>query len=70
MDCLEDSMPNYTARMRYLNAIYDRYHKASKEDKSDILDEFSKVCAYNRNYTIQLLSGPKPSLGFIDCLGR
>ncbi len=54
-------MPNYTARMQYLNAVYDRYQKASKEDKSRILDEFSKVCSYNRNYAIQLLAGPKPT---------
>src|SRR5689334_5852689 len=54
-------MANYTARMQYLNAIYERYQKASKEDKSRILDEFAKVCRYNRNYAIQLLAGPKPT---------
>lgn len=53
-------MPNFTARMQYLNAIYDRYHKASKKEKSRILDEFCKVCGFNRNYAIQRLQGPKP----------
>ncbi len=36
--------------MRYLEAIYERYHKASKGSKGRILDEFCKVCGYNRKY--------------------
>ena len=53
-------MANYTARMQYLNAIHKRYHKASKEQKSRILDEFCQVCDYNRDYAIRLLQGPPP----------
>jgi hypothetical protein len=53
-------MPNYTARMEYLRAIYDRYTGAPKSQKSQILDEFCKVCDYNRKYALRLLNGPAP----------
>lgn len=53
-------MPNFTARMQYLNAIYNRYRKASKEDKGRILDEFCRVCAYHRKHALRLLRGPDP----------
>jgi hypothetical protein len=54
-------MPNYTARMEYLKAVHPRYHKVSKKDKGRILDEFCKVCHYNRKYALRLLNGPLPS---------
>ena len=41
--------------MEYLKAIYWRYHKATKEVRGRILDEFCKVCGYNRKYAIRLL---------------
>jgi len=53
-------MPKFTARMEYLKAIYGRYHKASKTDKSRILDEFCKVCHYHRKHALRLLSRPIP----------
>lgn len=51
-------------RMDYLKAICSRYRKASKALKSAILDEFCKVCGYNRKYAIRKLAlppEPKPS---------
>ncbi|NIO22295.1 MAG: hypothetical protein GTN76_16600 [Candidatus Aenigmarchaeota archaeon] len=42
--------------MRYLEAIYERYHKASKGSKGRILDEFCKVCGYNHKYAIWKLN--------------
>jgi len=39
-------------RMRYLERIYKRYRKASKESKGKILDELCQVCGYNRKYAI------------------
>src|SRR5262245_27838062 len=57
----EDSMPTFTARMKYLQAIYDRYHQAPKDQKSRILDEFCKVCRYHRKHALRLLQRPKPS---------
>lgn len=53
-------MISFGARMEYLKAIYARYHKASKKARGAILDEFCKVCEYNRKYAIRLLSGPEP----------
>jgi hypothetical protein len=54
-------MPNFTARMQYLNAIYNRYHRASKEAKSRILDEFCRVCHYHRKHALRLLNRPAPT---------
>ncbi len=39
-------------RMSYLKAIYQRYRKASKAVKTQILDEFCRVCGYHRKYAI------------------
>jgi hypothetical protein len=39
-------------RMRYLERVYHRYRKASKESKGRILDELCHVCGYNRKYAI------------------
>jgi len=38
--------------MKYLETIYQRHRKASKESKGKILDELCKVCKYNRKYAI------------------
>jgi len=53
-------MPNYTGRMQYLQSIYGRYHKASKEGKGRILDEFCKVCQYPPKASLRLLHRPVP----------
>ncbi len=39
----------------YLERIYARYRKASKEQKQKILDEFCEVCGYHRKHAIRLL---------------
>jgi len=50
-------------RMIYLETIYQRYRKASKESKGKILDELCNVCMYNQKYAIwkigQLRNKPK-----------
>ena len=43
------------SKREYLQAIRQRYLKASKESKSPILDEFCNNCGYNRKYAIRLL---------------
>jgi len=53
-------MPSLTAKMEYLKSIYTRYHKAIKEEKSRILEEFCQVNKYNRKYAIRLLNAPPP----------
>lgn len=46
------------SRKDYLRSIYERYRKASRTEKSRILDEFCKGCGYRRKYAIWLLSRP------------
>jgi hypothetical protein len=46
----------------YLEAIRWRYQKASRSDKSKILDEFCAVCHYHRKYALRLLGQPKRKL--------
>ena len=43
------------ARQELLEAIAPRYRKASKPDKTKILDEFCAVSGYGRKYAIRLL---------------
>jgi len=42
--------------MKYLETVYQRYRKSSKESKGKILDELCNVCKYNRKYAIWKLS--------------
>jgi hypothetical protein len=44
------------SKREYLQAIRQRYLKASKEAKGPILDEFCNNCGYNRKYAIRLLN--------------
>lgn len=54
------------ARMEYLESIVLRYRKASKKQKTAILNELCQTCGYNRKYAIYLLytfkrfTKPKP----------
>lgn len=47
-------------KMEYLKKIYYRYHKSTKKQKKQILDEFCQNCNYNRKYAIRLLNGLPP----------
>jgi len=49
-----------TSRIEYLQSIRHRYRKANKSEKNKILDEFCKVCGYNRKYAIRLLNPKSP----------
>jgi len=44
-----------TSKKEYLQEIKKRYFSASKNEKSAILDEFCRVCNYNRKYAIRLI---------------
>lgn len=48
------------SRRDYLQSIFGRYRKAKVAEKGQILDEFCKVCGYNRKYAIRVLNGPPP----------
>jgi hypothetical protein len=43
-------------RMKYLEKIWGDYQKAGKKEKGNILNEFCRVCGYNRKYAIRLLN--------------
>jgi hypothetical protein len=47
----------------YLRSIYERYRKGRRTEKTTMLEEFCKVCGYNRKYAIWLLSRPLPKAG-------
>jgi hypothetical protein len=45
------------SKKEYLEALFPRYKQAkSKEQKSEILTEFCKVCGYHRKHAIRLLA--------------
>jgi hypothetical protein len=53
----EFSMARQSKR-EYWRSIHKRYHQATRKEKTVILEEFCKVCGYNRKYAIWLLSRP------------
>lgn len=48
------------SRWEYFRAIFFRYREATGKQKSRILEEFCRVCEYNRKYAIRKLNGPPP----------
>ncbi|MDK1022099.1 MAG: hypothetical protein QGD90_10730 [Candidatus Hydrogenedentes bacterium] len=48
------------SKWEYFKVIYLRYHRASRALKRAMLDEFCRVCGYNRKYAIRKLNGPPP----------
>lgn len=46
------------SRQEYLEKIRQRYRRASKEKKTQILDEFCQVCEHHRKHAIRLLNAP------------
>ena len=51
------------SKREYLQSIYARYRRGQRTEKSTMLEEFCKVCGYNRKYAIWLLSRPLPKAG-------
>jgi hypothetical protein len=43
------------SKREYLRSIHKRYRQARRKEKSAMLEEFSRVCGYNRKYAIWLL---------------
>ena len=44
------------SRNEYYLSIKGRYEGSEKHQKNQILDEFCKICGYNRKYAIRLLN--------------
>ena len=49
------------SRKEYLERIRGRYERGGRVHKGVILDEFCKVCGYERKYAIKLLGRKVPS---------
>lgn len=58
----EFSMAQQSKR-EYLRSIHKRYSQANRKEKTAMLEEFCKVCGYNRKYAIWLLSRPPSKAG-------
>ena len=48
------------AKWEYFRAIHQRYAKADRHARQQILNEFCLTAGYNRKYAIRLLNGPPP----------
>jgi len=48
------------SKREYLRSTYKRYRQAQRAEKKMMLEEFCKVCGYNRKYAIWLLNRPLP----------
>lgn len=46
------------SKREYLRSIHERYRRARRAEKTAMLEEFCKVCGYNRKYAIWLLQRP------------
>src|SRR6266705_754996 len=46
------------SKREYLRSIYERYRGGRRTEKTAMLEEFCKVCGYNRKYAIGLLNRP------------
>ena len=44
------------SKKEYAREIRNRYKKSNKQEKRLILDEFCKICNYNRKYAIRILN--------------
>lgn len=53
----EFRMARQTKR-EYLRSIHERYRRARRAEKTAMLEQFCKVCGYNRKYAIWLLKCP------------
>ena len=47
-------------KWEYLRVMYERYGKAERKARGELLDEFCVTTGYNRKYAIRLLNGPVP----------
>ena len=57
---MEDFIMAQQSKREYLRSIYHRYQHARRAQKTAILEEFCKVCGYNRKYAIWVLNRPVP----------
>src|SRR5207245_4632487 len=57
---MERAIVSARAKREYVEAIYQRYRRAKRAGKREMLDEFCHVAHYHRKSAIRLLTGPAP----------
>jgi hypothetical protein len=57
---METTIVSAQSKREYVQAIYQRYRRATRPEKQRILDEFCKVTTYHRKHAIRVLTGPAP----------
>lgn len=57
---METTIVSAQSKREYVQAIYQRYRRATRPEKQRILDEFCKVTRYHRKHAIRVLMGPAP----------
>src|SRR5207247_9991702 len=57
---MERPIVSAQAKREYVEAIYQRYRRAKRAEKRQMLDEFCHVAHYHRKSAIRLLTGPAP----------
>ncbi len=57
---METPIVSAQSKREYVQAIYQRYRRATRPEKHRILDEFCKVTRYHRKHAIRVLNGPAP----------
>jgi hypothetical protein len=57
---MERAIVSARAKREYVETIYQRYRRAKRAEKRQILDEFCHVAAYHRKAANRLLTGPAP----------
>ena len=57
---MERAIVSARAKREYVEAIYQRYRRAKRAEKRQMLDEFCHVAHYHRKSAIRLLTGPAP----------
>lgn len=60
---MEEFIMARQSKREYLRSIYERYRHGRRTEKTAMLEEFCKVCGYNRKYAIWLLSCPLSRAG-------
>ena len=58
------------SKREYLRSIHKRYRQARRKEKTAMLEEFSRVCGYNRKYAIWLLSRSLPNTAARKAVSR
>ncbi len=57
---METTIVSAQRKREHVQAIYQRYRRATRPEKQGILDEFCTVSRHHRKHAIRVLSGRAP----------